>query len=285
MSNLVSDRGVSRRGLFRSALSVAIAASVGGNILGAASAEATSRQVPLVLQTFSLKELNLHHLLPVVADAGFKSVDLYDRHVSPLASQADLSDAEADFAKTGVGVDGLYTEKLTVSPARCRQIFETAKRLGVRVLTTSVTADVLAMAAPIAADFDIALAIHNAGPAPGKLFVSLDDVRRGLEVHPAISACLDIGNFYRAGTDPLEAIEALAGRIAAVHIKDLDADGAHVLIGEGILDLEGAIGALRRANYNNPLTLEYTGSAGDIEARIAHLAYNRLKVETLVSAA
>ena len=65
----------------------------------------------------------------------------------------------------------------------------------------------------------LALAVH---PHVGTLIEGGEDVSRLLELTDA-DLCLDTGHLAVAGVDPLEVVEAAAGRIRHVHLKDVDA--------------------------------------------------------------
>jgi sugar phosphate isomerase/epimerase len=94
---------------------------------------------------------------------------------------------------------------------------------------------------------------------------------------PELGLTYDVGNWLLADTDPLVALERLAPRIAHVHLKDwrvepdrgqpapgsfLGLDGRRYIsaaLGEGIIDLAGALAALRRLGYHGYASIEYEG--------------------------
>ncbi|MEA2538214.1 MAG: inosose dehydratase [Chloroflexota bacterium] len=99
------------------------------------------------------------------------------------------------------------------------------------------------------------------------------EIERVLEVSD-IGLCLDTGHFLLAGGDPVAAIGAWASRINHAHIKDarrsvmagIVADGAPAsaiwdreafpALGQGDLDVDGVINALRRIGYGGWLVVE-----------------------------
>ncbi len=99
------------------------------------------------------------------------------------------------------------------------------------------------------------------------------EVERLLEVSD-IGLCLDTGHFLLAGGNPVAAIDTWAARINHAHIKDarrsvmagIVADGAPTTaiwdreafpaLGEGDLDVDGVIDALRRVGYGGWLVVE-----------------------------
>jgi len=116
--------------------------------------------------------------------------------------------------------------------------------------------------------------LHNPGPEPGKSFVELAEVADVLERFGNVDACVDVGNFARAGTDPVEALRQLRGQVLEVHVKDVTADGSHTLLGDGVIDLPGVFGELREAGFDGLVTLEYGGAPESIDARIDDLQAN-----------
>lgn len=61
----------------------------------------------------------------------------------------------------------------------------------------------------------------------------------------------NLGHFYCAGEDPLDAWEDLKSHVGIIHIEDVPADRKHkhVQLGEGSLDLQGFLRRVREAEY------------------------------------
>jgi len=235
-----------------------------------AMADATSRRA---LQSYSLKELHLHYLLPLVRTLGISEVELYDRHISPFSSPRDLRAAVGELATNGVRARAFYSDAFTNDELTTHSILSFGIKLGVELFSTGAPSEALVAANRLAPRYRLGVAIHNASDPESEYF-SIDDVRATLDELSNLSACVDVGNFFRGGFDPVDAIEALGGRIAEVHIKDVDASGAHTLLGDGVLDLPAILAALERARFDGLLTLEYGGEPDDIAARVARLSEN-----------
>ena len=75
--------------------------------------------------------------------------------------------------------------------------------------------------------------------------------------HPRIGACTDLGHFWRAGEDPVKALEILGDRVLAVHLKDQVSETEQAVVGEGKMDILAILKTLKKINYKGPLTLEY----------------------------
>jgi len=96
-----------------------------------------------------------------------------------------------------------------------------------------------------------------------------------------IGICLDTGHYLAAGGDPVAAATRWAGRINQVHVKDARLDrmaeltrrdepadavwsrGVFCPLGEGDLDVQGVLDALRAAGYRGWIVVEQDSLPGD----------------------
>jgi len=101
----------------------------------------------------------------------------------------------------------------------------------------------------------VRLAVENHPErAPGELLAT---IRAG---GGTFAATVDTGWWATQGYDPVRAIEELGEHVAHVHLKDVRAVGEpHVSCrwGEGIVDVEVCVAALRRVGYRGALTVEH----------------------------
>jgi inosose dehydratase len=91
-----------------------------------------------------------------------------------------------------------------------------------------------------------------------------------------IALCPDTGHIILGGGDPAELIAQHADRIPYVHLKDVDPEtGNFVPLGEGALNLDAVMTALREADYDGWITIEldaWDDPAGAARANRAVLA-------------
>jgi sugar phosphate isomerase/epimerase len=174
--------------------------------------------------------------------------------VVPGESREGIADAEA----RQWFVDGL------------RDCLETARRLGVTMTVPNLGAQ--------AALFGASAVVNATCDAVG----------------PELGVTYDVGNYLMAGEDSLEALDRVAPRIVHVHLKDwhvsaptplclerggypgLDGrcyDGAP--LGDGVVDLRGAVARLQQLGYRGALSVEYEGTGDPREAVRRGLAYLR----------
>lgn len=259
-----------RRRLLVGASLAAAATALPLNLL----AQAAPTRQRFSLQTYSLKELNLHHLVPVLRSLGIDSVELYDRHLSPTASLADFTRGLRELRDAGIVPQGLYTERFHGDPGSDERIFRLCYLAGIETIVSALPDAVAAPVAAQARDWGMRLALHNPTPGDGADMATPEAIANRLEAVEAADLCLDIGNLARGGFDPVAAVEGFGPRIRSVHVKDVDADGGHVRLGTGQIDLDQVFDALdRHAPQAHPV-LEYGGQPDDIEARIEALATN-----------
>jgi 3-oxoisoapionate decarboxylase len=117
-------------------------------------------------------------------------------------------------------------------------------------------------AVKVAQDHGIQLAIENhIDYTAAELLQLLDAVDS-----PDLGINFDTGNFLRIQEDPPAAMEKLAGRVLATHIKDVrripgvDSDQwysyAAVPVGEGVVDMRKLLQLLKAAHYTGMLAIE-----------------------------
>ncbi len=87
-----------------------------------------------------------------------------------------------------------------------------------------------------------------------------------------VGICLDTGNSWLGGADPMDYIKAMPDRIKHVHWKDMDAEmeakrgemygcGMAVIpLGDGVIDIEGIVKGLKGAGFDGATTLEIAGA-------------------------
>jgi inosose dehydratase len=97
-----------------------------------------------------------------------------------------------------------------------------------------------------------------------------------------VGICLDTGNSWLGGSDPLEYVRTFGPRIKHVHWKDMPAEMearrgelygtgmATIALGDGVIDLPAIVKALRGVGFDGPTTLEVAG-ADNVKRSVARL--------------
>lgn len=130
-----------------------------------------------------------------------------------------------------------------------------------------------------AKEFGRTVTLH---PHLGTVVENREEVQRVLDGSP-VPLCLDTGHLLAGGTDPAELVSRAAGRIAHVHLKDVDAamagrvragdltytravkDGLYRPLGRGDVDLPAIVGGLTAAGYDGWYVLEQDVVLGPAE--------------------
>jgi inosose dehydratase len=122
----------------------------------------------------------------------------------------------------------------------------------------------------IASGYGLRTALH---PHWGMAVVRQDHVERVLE-QSSVELCIDTGHLALAGADPVAIARAATGRVAHVHLKDLDEglaqrvrsgdlafrqaviDGLFLPLGDGSVDVAGFVTALETQGYEGWYVIE-----------------------------
>lgn len=162
--------------------------------------------------------------------------------------------------------DGLAWGVDTAAQAELRAWIRRAPQLGVRLVRLVAASPRLRNAGTVAEQLDgtaravgraleeaaaagVELAIENHGDLTAAMLAEL------LDRCPGLGVCFDTANALRVGDDPVAAAAQLVGAVRMVHLKDCTAPAPHaplcgprsVPYGDGVIDLEGVLEALRPA--------------------------------------
>ena len=112
----------------------------------------------------------------------------------------------------------------------------------------------LKLAAQTARNTDVGVLIENAGSFANsaallELINMVDSTWLGASFNTLAS--------LQAGECPLDGVKLLGDHVKVIKICDMDADGNPTKLGEGVLPLEGFIGALSKMNYTGWIVYEY----------------------------
>lgn len=126
--------------------------------------------------------------------------------------------------------------------------------------------------APIAwaEELGIKLLLETHGPVTDSLGL-MGDLLESLGHEDTVGVCLDTGNCWLGGGEPVDYIKAFGTRIGHVHWKDMPAEmGARrgrlfgcgmalIPLGDGVIGIERVVKALKKAEIDVATTLEIAG--------------------------
>ncbi len=68
---------------------------------------------------------------------------------------------------------------------------------------------------------------------------------------------LDTGHFIRSGEDPVGALRAFGKKVLAIHLKDYVDVDTETVLGEGKLDVDAAMHAVKAIGFEGLIAVEY----------------------------
>jgi sugar phosphate isomerase/epimerase len=217
---------------------------------------------PVGVQSYSLRNFDTPEVVRHLQGMGVHYAEFYGKHLDPKATDERIAEVQKLLAGAGIKLAGHGVHGFSKNHEANKQLFDFAKRAGVKVITANPQADSFDSLDKLVAEYDIRVAIHNHGP--GALFDKLDSVTKAIAGHDKrIGACVDCGHYLRSGEDPVKCVLELGDRVYGVHIKDekeMNTKASdNVVIGKGHLDVVGLFKALRQVKFpaDGSLALEY----------------------------
>lgn len=190
-----------------------------------------------------------------VMAAGFEAIDVWSGHCSWKDHTPDRLElikgyvSQYDLAITSYV--GRGPEEADDVRTLCRWI----KQLGTPLFVGDFPMDLLGDIQRQCGQFDVRFAFEN------KTETSIDGIleRIGGGKHSKIGLALDTGWCGTSGIDALEAVKTLREHISIMHLKDVQAAGAHdtCAIGDGIVPCEQIVRYLDEEGWRGMLCLEH----------------------------
>jgi sugar phosphate isomerase/epimerase len=146
--------------------------------------------------------------------------------------------------------------------AEARKIFEFAKTMGLRAVTTE-SVDAIDTIEKMVKEFDIMVGFHDHPKRANDPSYRMWDPNYVLSVvkhrDARIGSCADTGHWVRSNLKPVDCLRILKGRIISSHLKDLNQMGeAHdVPYGTGVSDIAGILKELHAQGFKGNISIEY----------------------------
>jgi sugar phosphate isomerase/epimerase len=274
---------VSRRRFLQGSALAAAGASIPRSSLALAPSQETGRPCPfqLGIATYTFRAFPRDKMIGFLKQLNINQINAKDvkDHLpsDPQQEEAALRDyGAADIKLHAAGA--IYFRKDEDEDIRAK--FEYCKRAGIGVIVAGdPTPETLPRVEKFVKQYDIRIAIHNHGPEDPVWPSPLDILKLVKNLDPRIGCCIDVGHTVRAGTDVVEAINAVGPRLFNVHIKDLadfKAKESQVAVGRGLMPVRAIFAALAKIGYKGFVDLEYEIHEDDpMPGVIESIAYMR----------
>lgn len=274
----------SRRGFVQSGALMAAACAVSSAIPSFAQTSAVSGErspLQLGVASYTFRNFSRAQTIGFLKQLNVTTLNVKDIKDHLPADPAEEAKALADYAAAGIklhAAGAIYFSKN--EDADIRSKFEYCKRAGIPVIVAGdPTPETLPRVEKFVKEYDIRIAIHNHGPEDPVWPSPLNILKLVKDMDPRIGCCIDLGHTLRAGTDAVQAIEAVGPRLFNVHIKDLtntQLKESQVAVGEGIMPVREIFAALIANKYKGFVDLEYEIHGDDpMPGVIGSLAYMR----------
>jgi sugar phosphate isomerase/epimerase len=211
----------------------------------------------------TIKSMGLHYL---EANTGQKIGGGLDGTINPDMS-AELRQKVLDHLRQqGVELVSIGVN-VPKSSQEWEQFFAFAKSMGIQTIVSDPDPKFLDLISKLCDQYDINVCIHN-NPLPGRRSRNPDTVLADiLRVgNSRFGACADIGNWVRAGFDPVQSLKKLQGHVIEVHMKDLlgtAVNAEDTAWGSGNCNIKGVLEELHRQHFKGLISVEDESHPGD----------------------
>ena len=220
-------------------------------------------------QAYTFHKFSAFEAIEKTAAAGGKVIEFYpgqklspdsDAKLDHNASEEVIEKIKAKLNQHHIKAVNYGVVGLPNNEAECRKVFEFAKKLGLRAVTSEPDPAAMDIIEKLVKEYDIGMGIHNhpkQANNPKYKFWDPDYILSLVKDRDSrMGSCADTGHFARSGLKPVEALKKLEGRIISSHLKDVS-KGADVPYGTGQSDVAAMLDELRHQNFKGNISIEY----------------------------
>ena len=128
---------------------------------------------PIGVQSYSLRQFDLHQAVRHIQGMGLHYVEFYSKHLSPDATDDTIAETRKLLASAGITLNAHGVNGFSADHEANRKVFQFAKKAGIKNITANPKPDSFSSLDKLVAEYDIRVCIHNHGP--GALFDKSDD--------------------------------------------------------------------------------------------------------------
>lgn len=212
-------------------------------------------------------------LCRLVREAGFENIDLWVAHLNPfVATPTMVAEAAAILRQHQLTVVA-YTGGLgrpNMESAEAEKVYQTAKAIGAPVLGVGLHPSNARLAFDLGREYGIKYAIENHPEKnPSDLLARIGDYGE------VIGVTQDTGFWGQFDYDAVKATYELKDHLFHMHLKQVHQtpDGWHsCAYDEGVVDIEGVVGALKAIGYSGAISVEHEPQHQDPTPAVVHSA-------------
>jgi inosose dehydratase len=256
-------RGTSRRAFLRRAGIAALAGTIPiTSVLSRGSSRSATKREPLYslgIASYTFRAYTLDQTIAMTKRLGLKTLTLKDMHLPMRSTEQEIKGVLEKIRAAGLtlaacGVIYMNTEE------EVRHAFRYARMAELKMIVGVPDAPLLGLTEKLAKENDIAVAIHNHGPADQR-YPSPESAWTLIEkMDKHMGLCIDVGHTQRLGLDPAQQVEKYFDRVLDIHIKDVssaDVEGSTVEIGRGVIDIPALLTMLQKLGYGRTVHFEH----------------------------
>jgi sugar phosphate isomerase/epimerase len=223
-------------------------------------------------QAYTFNKFTAFEAIEKTAEAGGRVIEFYpgqrlsqqepDVKWDHNASDEVIGKVKAKLAQHKIMAVNYGVVGIPKDEAGARKIFEFAKKMGMRAVTTE-SVDAIDTIEKMVKEYDIQVGFHDHPRRPENpnykvwdpwFILALVKDRDG-----RIGACADTGHWQTSGLNPLYCVRVLKGRIISSHLKDKkDFGQSHdVPYGEGVGDVKRVLEELKKQGFEGNISVEY----------------------------
>ncbi|WP_233563652.1 sugar phosphate isomerase/epimerase family protein [Cryobacterium tepidiphilum] len=215
-----------------------------------------------------------------IGSVGYEGIEMFDGNLADHADRPDelremMENAKLELVSVYTGANFIYSDILPDELHRVHRAAELAKTFGAERLVVGGGArraagttnddyqrlgEALDRVTDIAESFGLEASYH---PHLSTIVESPEELQKLMGL-TKIGFCPDTAHLAAAGGDPAALIRQYSDRIRHVHLKDLRKEPfAFLPLGEGDLDMEDIIRAVKESGYDSWLMVELDSYDGD----------------------
>lgn len=219
--------------------------------------------IPLGVQSWCFRKFGNGEIPGLLKDCGLAALEICQAHLDIQDARVHPMRIVEQYRELGITLTSYGIHSLPNEADAIRPLFEFAVQAGIPTLGVKPHPDSIGLVEALCREYGIEVAVHNHGKKD-ELYGKPEQLEAVLnQTSDSIGVCLDTGWLLDAGGDPVEFARRWAGRIYGVHFKDFhyreDGTREEALLGEGLLDVNGLVKALRESDFNGYATIEYEG--------------------------